>query len=161
MSILLFGCEAWDGDNLKFSFKSTVDAATMEQWHEIMQIASTIQFFEEKDTIIWQYQSLGKYFVQTLYAIVNNRCVKQIFTLVMWKIPIPSRLHVFLWLLANNKVLTRDNLDKRRPVADKTCLFLMKMNQLHTCSLAVVWLITCGMLFLKLLIFLLLEILNL
>jgi hypothetical protein len=52
MSILLFGCEAWDGDNLKFSFKSTVDAATMEQWHEIMQIASTIQFSEEKDTII-------------------------------------------------------------------------------------------------------------
>jgi hypothetical protein len=41
----------------------------------------------------------------------------------MWKIPVPSRLHVFLWLLANNKVLTGDNLAKRKDVGDKTCLF--------------------------------------
>jgi hypothetical protein len=32
-------------------------------------------------------------------------------------------LHVFLWLLANNKVLTRDNLAKRKQADDKTCLF--------------------------------------
>jgi hypothetical protein len=30
---------------------------------------------------------------------------------------------VFLWLLANGKVLTRDNLAKRRHVDDSTCLF--------------------------------------
>jgi hypothetical protein len=36
---------------------------------------------------------------------------------------VPSRLHVFLWLLVNNKVLTRDNLAKRKMVDDKTCLF--------------------------------------
>jgi hypothetical protein len=95
----------------------------MEQWYEILQIASTIQFSKEEETIVWQYHSSVKYFVQTLYAIVNNRGIKQVFILVMWKIPVTSRLHVFLWLLANNKVLTRDNLTKRRPVSDKTCLF--------------------------------------
>jgi hypothetical protein len=61
--------------------------------------------------------------VQTLYAIINNRGVKQVFTPVMWKISVPSRLHVFLWLLANNKVLTRDNRAKRNNVDDKTRLF--------------------------------------
>jgi hypothetical protein len=40
----------------------------------------------------------------------------------MWKIKVPPRIHIFLWLLANNKVLTRDNLAKRRNVDDKTCL---------------------------------------
>jgi hypothetical protein len=30
---------------------------------------------------------------------------------------------VFLWLLANNKILMRDNLAKRREVDDKSCLF--------------------------------------
>jgi hypothetical protein len=29
----------------------------------------------------------------------------------------------FLWLLANNKTLTKDNLAKRQKVNDKTCLF--------------------------------------
>jgi hypothetical protein len=36
---------------------------------------------------------------------------------------VPPRLHIFLWLLANNKTLTRDNLAKRRNVDDETCLF--------------------------------------
>jgi hypothetical protein len=64
----------------------------------------------------------------------------------MWKIPVPSRLHVFLWLLANNKVLTRDNLAKRRAVNDKTCLFVVNMNQYEIYFLIVVWLTACGML---------------
>jgi hypothetical protein len=41
----------------------------------------------------------------------------------MWRILVPPVLHVFLWLLANNKVLTRDNLAKRKNIDDKTCLF--------------------------------------
>jgi hypothetical protein len=53
---------------------------------------------------------------------------------------------VFLWLLANNKVLTRDNLAKRRAVNDKTCLFVVNMNQYEIYFLIVVWLTACGML---------------
>jgi hypothetical protein len=41
----------------------------------------------------------------------------------MWKINVPSRIHIFLWLLANNKTLTRDNLAKRKHVDDTSCLF--------------------------------------
>jgi hypothetical protein len=35
----------------------------------------------------------------------------------------PPWIHVFLWLLANGKMLTRDNLAKCRNVDDKTSLF--------------------------------------
>jgi hypothetical protein len=48
--------------------------------------------------------------------------VKQVYGLVMWKIKVPPRIHIFLWLLANNKVLTRDNLVKMRNVDDKAFL---------------------------------------
>jgi hypothetical protein len=41
----------------------------------------------------------------------------------MWNISVPSRVHIFLWLLANNKMLTRDNLSKRKNLDDKRCLF--------------------------------------
>lgn len=37
--------------------------------------------------------------------------------------PCPQKIHVFLWLLVYNKVLTSENLNKRRPVEDLTCLF--------------------------------------
>lgn len=41
----------------------------------------------------------------------------------IWKILCPPGIHVLLWLVVNNKCLTRDNLEKRRPVEDGTCLF--------------------------------------
>jgi hypothetical protein len=36
---------------------------------------------------------------------------------------VSSRIYIFLWLLANNKTLIRDNLEKRRELNDKICLF--------------------------------------
>jgi hypothetical protein len=35
----------------------------------------------------------------------------------------PPRIHFFLWLLSNNNLLTRDNLEKRKKIDDLTCLF--------------------------------------
>jgi hypothetical protein len=49
----------------------------------------------------------------------------------MWKIKVPPRIHIFLWLLANNKVLTRDNLAKRKQLDDKTCLFCKEDESIH------------------------------
>jgi hypothetical protein len=63
----------WDGLNLKFIFRRTVNSDTMNQWLEILQIASGLQFSDDEDAIVWQYNSLGKYNVQTLYVIVNDR----------------------------------------------------------------------------------------
>jgi hypothetical protein len=48
-----------------------------------------------------------------------------IFTLIMWKIQVLPRIHIFLWLLTNSKLLSRDNLAKRRKVYDNdnACMF--------------------------------------
>jgi hypothetical protein len=95
-------------------------------------VAESIEFREDdEDAIIWQFESSGRYSVQSFYAVVNNMGVKQIFTPVVWKIVVPRRIHIFLWLLANNKVLTRDNLVKRRKVDDLTCLFCSDHETAH------------------------------
>jgi hypothetical protein len=75
--------EAWDDLHLRFTFKRTVDSRTVNLWHEVMQIASDIQYNEEEDAIIRQFAFSGRYSVQTLYAIVNHRGIKQVHTLVM------------------------------------------------------------------------------
>jgi hypothetical protein len=85
-----------------------------------------IQKKDEDDAIIWQFSSSVRYSIQSLYAVINDREVKQIYTLVMWKIHVPPRIHAFLWLLVNNKILTMDNLAKRKDVDDKSCLFCSK-----------------------------------
>jgi hypothetical protein len=45
--------EAWDGQTLKISFRRKVGERMMNQWYEVVQIASSIQFSEEPDTVIW------------------------------------------------------------------------------------------------------------
>jgi hypothetical protein len=72
--------------------------------------------------------------------VINDRGIKQIYTLVMWKVHVPPRIHVFLSLLANNKTLTRDNLAKRRNVDDKSCMFCSEnetvMHLFYECCVA-------------------------
>jgi hypothetical protein len=111
--------EAWDGSNLRFTFRRIVDSRLMLQWGDFLRIAESIILREdEEDAIIWQFESSGRFSVQSLCAIVNNRGIRQILTPVVWKIIVPLRLHIFLWLLVNNKILTRDNLAKRKKIEE-------------------------------------------
>ena len=63
----------------------------------------------------------------------------------------PPRVHFFLWLLSQNRLLTRDNLQKRRDVRDPTCLFCAESETIShlffNCCVAVnVWRIISDML---------------
>jgi hypothetical protein len=118
-----FISEIWDREVLRLSFRRTVDRALMTQWEELTQIVNCIHLSDEEDVIVWHYTSSCVYSAQSIYAIVNNRGVRQIYTPVVWKILIPPKPHIFLWLMANNKVLTRDNLAKSKHLDDKACLF--------------------------------------
>ena len=44
-------------------------------WEELLAIASSISFSEEKDSLIWELNSQDVYSVQTLYAIVSFRAI--------------------------------------------------------------------------------------
>jgi hypothetical protein len=52
-----------DGVNLKVTFRRTVDHKLMLQWEELLQICSSIQFTEDRDAIIWQFESSRRYSV--------------------------------------------------------------------------------------------------
>lgn len=110
-------------------------------WEELQQIASTIRFTESLMQLFGTLVPLGNTPIQSLYAVINDRGVRQVFTPVMWKVIIPPRIHIFfVWLLADNKVLTRDNLSKRKNLDDKTCLFCSEYETMHH----LFFLVLCG-----------------
>ena len=41
----------------------------------------------------------------------------------VWKLRVPPKIHVFLWLLSNNKLMTRDNLRKRHIIKPLDCVY--------------------------------------
>jgi hypothetical protein len=94
-----------------------------DKWLELCQLISYITLPDEEDSPVWMYHPTGVYSVKSFYGIVNNVGIILVHTLAIWTLNVPPRIHVFLWLLVNNKTLTRDNLDKRRHVEDRTCVF--------------------------------------
>jgi hypothetical protein len=85
----------------------------MEMWLEICEIAQYITFSMEEDLLIWKYESKGVYSSKSLYAIINFRGVQPVFLPAVWDLKIPPRVQIFLWLLSQNKIMTRDNLRHR------------------------------------------------
>lgn len=47
------------------------------------------------DSLIWELNSQGIYSVQSLYATISFGGVKHIYTPVMWKLKVPSHIHIF------------------------------------------------------------------
>ena len=105
--------ELWDGSQLLCDFRRTFSEDMIHQWFQIVDIARTVVLSNEEDHLVWQHESKGVYSSKSMYAIVNFRGVKQIFLPVVWSLRIPPRIHLFLWLFPQNKILTRDNLRKR------------------------------------------------
>lgn len=115
--------DIWNGEVLRLSFRRNVSERLMLMWDELNYVTGSIQLSSEEDQIMWSYSSSGKYSVQSLYAVINHRGVVPVFIQAVWKLFIAPRVQFFLWLLSNNKLLTRDNLVKRRTVNDPSCLF--------------------------------------
>jgi hypothetical protein len=115
--------QAWDSVNLRFTFRRCVSRILYDRWLELIQLVSTVNLNNDDDMPIWMLESSGQYNVRSFYAVVNDRGVVPVHTPAIWQLDVLPRLHVFLWLLANDKLLTRNNLAKRRHVDDLTCLF--------------------------------------
>jgi hypothetical protein len=100
-------------------------------WEELLSIASSICLNDKDDEMVWMVNSYGIYSSHSLYRVVNFRGVEPIFLPTVWKLHVPPRIHFFLWLVSKNKLLTRDNLGKRRRVDDPSCLFCSDNETVH------------------------------
>jgi hypothetical protein len=47
--------KAWDGTQLKITFRRCSDHELMVKWYEIVQIVQTLVLNNEHDTLIWKF----------------------------------------------------------------------------------------------------------
>jgi hypothetical protein len=48
---------------------------------------------------------------------------------LVWKLKIPTRVQFSLWLVSKNKILTRDNLGKRRVMDDPPAFSVISLKR--------------------------------
>lgn len=62
---------------------------------------------------------------------INFRGVKPVYIPAVWKLHVPPKIHVFLWLVSHNKIMTRDNLRKRHKIKPLDCVFCSENESVH------------------------------
>jgi hypothetical protein len=63
--------DIWDGQQIRGTFRRTFSEEMMIQWQELLVIANTISFSEDKDQLIWQYETNGVYSSSSMYSLVK------------------------------------------------------------------------------------------
>jgi hypothetical protein len=82
-------------------------------WGQIRKKVDDIQLNAEKDEVFWHFGSSGHFSVKSLYKAMTANDAGPYHKMI-WKGKIPSKIKIFLWLIMNNAILTKDNMIRRK-----------------------------------------------
>jgi hypothetical protein len=89
----------------------------------IWRDASNFHLSSVDDVVVWLLGKKGNFTVKSVYNALASSS-NGIYYKKIWKGKIPEKIKIFLWLISNGAILTRDNLMKRKWQGDPSCVFL-------------------------------------
>ncbi|TVU47444.1 hypothetical protein EJB05_07047, partial [Eragrostis curvula] len=113
------------------------------QWYQLASKLNEHLLSTEVDRAKWLWTPSGKFTVRSMYDHLtrndNGLSHKHI-----WKAKIPQKIKIFMWLIENDAILTKDNMVKRKWQGDPTCYFCSQEETLDhllfgCCISKVVW----------------------
>jgi hypothetical protein len=97
---------------LNISFRRSLVDANLQSWHNLVLRIADIQLTDQTDIFRWSLNSSGQFSVSSMYqAMLDSDIIPH--NIFLWKLKIPLKVKVFLWLLFRKEILTKDNLVKR------------------------------------------------
>jgi zinc-binding in reverse transcriptase len=104
-------------------FRRNLSPSLQIQLNELYSLLSTIRLNNMEDTLIWRWNLDGSFSTHSLYTWLDFGGVIQVQYAHTWESSIPFKIQIFLWLTQQNKILTKDNLLKRKWKGDPKCVF--------------------------------------
>ena len=94
-----------------------------DDWLNILDDVVKVNLEEGVDILSWEFGPKGRFSVtKSVYnALSNNECGT--YHKKIWKSRVPAKIEIFLWLISNNAILTKDNMIKRKWPGEPTCYF--------------------------------------
>ena len=107
---------------LNVSFQRNLIGRNLDDWQELVYLTSNVQIIDSPDRCIWSLHKSGQFSVHSMYAALMDEISLPI-NKPLWKLKIPLKVKVFIWLLHRGVILTKDNLAKRNWNGSKQCCY--------------------------------------
>lgn len=125
------------------TFRRWLPSTLQAQWEMLKQQALNYPFLQSADVISWKWSPKGVLTVKSTYARLSNNDRGEAYSKI-WKAKLPYKIKIFLWLVENEAILTKDNMVKRTWLGDPSCRFCTESESIQhlffTCSTAkVIW----------------------
>ena len=108
--------------NAQLNFSRWLSPILFNSWVDLVDTVYSYSFTNSKDAVTWKKSKIGSFSSRSVYDSLTSSDQGQPF-LHIWKAKIPHRIKVFMWLLENDAVLTKDNLIRRNWLGSPTCYF--------------------------------------
>ena len=106
----------------QISFNRWLNPLLFEQWMSVVGIVYQHHFEDTKDIPVWKWTK-GKIFSTNSVYEFLTKDDSGLHYKHIWKAKIPYKIKIFMWLVENNAILTKDNLIRRHWIGDLTCCF--------------------------------------
>ena len=116
--------------NFNLSFRRTIRGIKMVEWHNLLNLLTTVTLNPARDNFVWDGHKNGIFSVQSMYHLLMNNPNSNR-SKMLWRLKLPLKIKVFLWNLCRGAILTKDNLARRRWNGSLTCSFCNNNESIH------------------------------
>jgi zinc-binding in reverse transcriptase len=93
--------------------KEPLSQQALQQKESLIRVLPQMIFTPPNDQPIWRWDTTSRYSVKSCYTAIKEGPYIASNTEIIWKLNMPTRVTIFIWLLLQDRLLTYDNLIKR------------------------------------------------
>ena len=94
----------------------------------LKQHALNFPFTQNQDKVSWKWSLRGVFIVKSTYDRLTSDDNGESYSRI-WKAKFPYKIKIFIWLIEQGAILTKDNVLRRKWVGDPSSSFVMIWNQ--------------------------------
>jgi len=112
------------------TFRRWLLTILQEQWEVLKQHALATPLSQNQDKVSWKWSQKGIFSVKSTYDRLTSNDNGDSFSRI-WKAKLPYKIKIFLWLIEQGAILTKDNMVRRRWPGNPSCCFCDNLESIN------------------------------
>jgi hypothetical protein len=93
-------------------FRVNLPPILREQWYELAAKLNEVALKDGRDKVRWKWSSSKQFTVRSVYQQLTKSDNGQSYQII-WKAKIPLKIKIFMWMVAQRAILTKENMISR------------------------------------------------